>query len=370
MIETTSDPSQGRKSQSAESGIKVPEHWNTVDAKYPRELSISQLFEQQVARTPDALALRWDGRRFTYKQLNEQANRLAHCLRALGVKLETPVGIFMHRSPELVLAMIAICKAGGSYLPLDPTYPKERLTFMLQDATVPLLLTHTGTADGVPECAAIVLRVEKLLAEQSAETVERTRHDLPPIARGDSRAYIIYTSGSTGQPKGAEVLHRGIGRLVINTNYIELNSSDRVAQLSNTSFDAATFEIWGPLCNGAQVVGISKEITLSPRAFAALITEEGLTTLFLTTALFNLVAKEVPDAFRSLRHLLGRWGGAQPALGRARHETRRARALHQHLRPHRVYYVCQLAPHRVTADRADADSHRHPDQQYPAVHSG
>lgn len=300
MFEPGRDLDQPCSQQNTAHDSYVPEHWTAVSALYPRELSITQLFEAQVERTPDSLAIRWDGQRLTFRQLNDQANQLADLLRQHGVGLETPVGIFMNRSAQMVLAMIAICKAGGSYVPLDPAYPKERLAFMLRDAGVPLVLSHTNVVRNAPDCGAIILCIDSL----REELAQRPRTNLPPLASGESRAYIIYTSGSTGQPKGVEILHRGIGRLVMNTNYVQLDSSDRVAQISNACFDAATFEIWAPLCNGAQVVGINRDLSLSPRAFAAALTEEGLTTVFLTTALFNLVAKEVPDAFRSLRYLL------------------------------------------------------------------
>lgn len=278
----------------------IPDDWTFSPAPYPRERSITELFERQVARSPRALALRWGSDRMTFQQLNEEANQLAHLLRQRGVALETPVGIYMNRSAQTIVTMVAICKAGGSYVPLDLAYPKERLAFMIKDAGAPFVITTRELAASVPASHATVLCLDAL----HAELARQPTHDLPAIATGESRAYIIYTSGSTGQPKGVEILHRGIGRLVMNTNYIQLDASDRVAQISNTSFDAATFEIWAPLCTGAEIVGMSRDITLSPRAFAAALTEEGLTTVFLTTALFNLVAKEVPDAFRSLRHLM------------------------------------------------------------------
>lgn len=297
-----SELDQASVSQLGVGGEKVPEQWSAAVAEYPQKLSSSQLLEAQVERTPEALAVRWDLHRLTYRQLNEQANQLARVLQKRGVELETPVGIFMNRSVEMILAMIAICKAGGSYVPLDPSYPRERLAFILTDAAVSLVLSHTSVAADAPRGSWQVLCVDH--GEVKDELAQHPRHNLPSRAHGDSRAYIIYTSGSTGQPKGVEILHRGIGRLVMNTDYIQLDASDRVAQISNASFDAATFEIWAPLCNGAQVVGINRDISLSPRAFAARITEEGLTAVFLTTALFNLVAQEVPEAFRSLRHLL------------------------------------------------------------------
>ena len=281
-------------------GDPVPLDWCFSAAAYPKDANVAQLFEAQVRRAPNALALAWDDARFTYDALNRRANQLAHHLRKQGVTLETPVSIFLPRSPALFLSELAICKAGGSYLPLDPHYPVERLQFMLEDARSPVMITESALAQRLPEYRGKKLLLEELAAELDAQPDS----DLSHVARGEHRAYIMYTSGSTGRPKGSEILHRGISRLVLHTNYVQITESDRIGQVASPAFDAATFELWGALLNGASLIGVAKDIALSPRAFAAQIVKDDLTAMFLTAALFNLVASEVPTAFRGLRHLI------------------------------------------------------------------
>ncbi len=260
--------------------------WNRTKTSYPRDACVHGLFEAQVRRTPDAVAVSFDDGTLTYRQLNEQANRLAGYLRSLGVRRGDLVGVRLGRSACMVTAQLAILKAGGAYVPLDPEYPATRLAFMVENAGAKIVLT--------PE------RLEAQRSRISEFSAENPGGDASP----DDLAYVVYTSGSTGTPTGVAVPHRAITRLVINTDYIAIEPSDRIAQASNSSFDAITFELWGALLNGARLIGVDREHTLSPRALAAFLKEQGITVLFVTTALFNTVAREVPGAFGSLRHLL------------------------------------------------------------------
>lgn len=202
----------------------------------------------------------------------------------------------------MVASLLGILKAGGAYVPLDLAYPPERLRFMLEDAQVSVLLTQQELAplfnQGWEDQPIVCLERdwEAIATESEENPVNQTT--------ADNLAYVVYTSGSTGTPKGVPVPHRAVNRLVSNTNYITWEPGDKVAQCSNISFDAATFEIWGALLNGAQLVGINREVTLSPQAFAQEIQQQEISVLFLTTALFNQMAREVPDSFRSLRYLL------------------------------------------------------------------
>ena len=278
----------------------APAHWGMAEAPYPRDLNVAQLFEAQVARTPEAIAMVWGEEVLNYREVNTQANQLAHHLRRRGVGVETAVGIYMERSPRLIIGLIAICKAGGCYLPLDTTYPRERLGFMIQDAQAQVIITEAAVAKNLPTHEAAVICLEEAWPEISREPEQ----NLPHVATGGSRAYIMYTSGSTGSPKGIEILHRGIARLVMNTNYVRLGPDDRVAQISNCAFDASTWEIWGALLNGSQLIGLMKDLALSPPAFAAQIERRRITAMFLTTALFHLMAKECPTAFHNVRDLL------------------------------------------------------------------
>jgi len=271
--------------------------WNQTQSAYP-DHPCPQLFEAQVAQNPQAIAVNFGGQPFTYEALNRGSNQLAHYLQKLGVGPEVLVGICMERSSELVAGLLGILKAGGVYVPLDPSYPLERLQFMLEDAQVSVLLTQQWTGPiGYGGTIVCLDRDWQAIAQESEENP-------PHRTTADNLAYVVYTSGSTGTPKGVAVPHRAVSRLVCNTNYIQLDPTDKVAQCANISFDAATFEIWGALLNGAQLVGISREVILSPQEFAGQIRQQAISVLFLTTALLNQLAREVPAAFRSLRYLL------------------------------------------------------------------
>jgi amino acid adenylation domain-containing protein len=274
--------------------------WNDSAAHYPKDQCIPQLFEAQVERAPDAVAVSFEGGHLSYRELNARANQLAHHLRKLGVGPETLVGTCLERSVEMVIGVLAILKAGGAYVPLDPTYPKDRLAFMLEDTQMPVLLTLQRFTATLPETRSTVVCLDTQSAEIAAETRDNPTTNVTP----DNLAYIIYTSGSTGQPKGVEVTHSAINGLVSNTNYVRLEATDRVAQVSNVSFDIVTFEIWGTLLHGARLVLVARDVSLSPKDFAAQLKADGITTMFLTAALFNLVAREVPSAFSSIKHLL------------------------------------------------------------------
>ncbi|MGV3772896.1 MAG: non-ribosomal peptide synthetase [Verrucomicrobiales bacterium] len=278
----------------------ILETWNATARDYPRNESIHQLFEAQVAKSPEAIAVVYGERSMTYRDLNARANQLAHRLQKMRVGYQSYVGLFMERSPEMLVGMLGILKAGGAYVPLDSNYPKERLAFMVEDAQLPVIITQESLAEFLPASNATLLRLDTEWESISAES----RHVLTTPVTSDDLAYVIYTSGSTGQPKGVAVPHRGVIRLVVNTDYVELGPADRIAQASNASFDAATFEIWGALLNGAKLVGISKDTALSPAEFARELKEQSISTLFLTTALFNQLAHEVPGVFQSVKQLL------------------------------------------------------------------
>ncbi|KAB8321061.1 amino acid adenylation domain-containing protein [Tolypothrix campylonemoides VB511288] len=274
--------------------------WNKTESDYPKQLCIHQLFEEQVEQTPDAVAVVYEDQKLTYRELNARANKLAHHLQNLGVRPKMLVGISMERSVDLVVGSLAIFKAGGAYVPLDPTYPKERLCLMLEDAQPQLLLTQQHLLEQLPSNGTKVVCID---SDWEAIARENTTNLACQLKAGDL-AYIIYTSGSTGKPKGVAVPHQAISRLLFNTNYINIQNCDRVAQVSNISFDAATFEIWGALVHGAQLIGITKDIALSPDEFATKVEQQEISIMFLTTALLNQLASVVPNAFKNIRHLL------------------------------------------------------------------
>jgi len=273
--------------------------WNQTARPYPRDACIQRLFEEQVERDPDATAVVWGPQRLTYAQLNRRANQLARHLRSLGVGSESLVGVHLHRSPDLVVALLGILKAGGAYLPLDPAYPTERLALILRDSAVSVLLTQADLATDQIMTAMSVVLFDAVRGVSDGMPDENLAPSSP-----EQLAYVIYTSGSTGIPKGVAVPHRAVVRLVKETDFVQLGPADRVAQASNASFDAATFEIWGALLNGGVLIGVERDVMLSPLRFAEFLLAERITTLFLTPALFNQIAREVPDAFREVTHLL------------------------------------------------------------------
>jgi aspartate racemase len=274
--------------------------WNARRTEYPLDRCVHELFEEQAERTPDAVAVVFEDQQLTYRELDLRANELAHSLQSLGVGPDVPVGVFIERSSEMVVGMLAALKAGGAYVPLDPTYPKERLAFMLEDTCVKVLVTQARLVERLPEHQAAVICLDSEWERVAREDATNPKRGV----RAEHLAYVIYTSGSTGEPKGVAIPHRAVNRLVTNTNYVTLGPDDVVAQVSNCSFDAATFEIWGALLNGSRLVILTKDVLLSPSEFAVELERHGVTTLFLTTALFNLMARQMPRAFRKLRHLL------------------------------------------------------------------
>jgi amino acid adenylation domain-containing protein/non-ribosomal peptide synthase protein (TIGR01720 family) len=284
--------------------------WNDTQVDYPKDVCIHQLFEAQAERTPDAVAVVFQDQQLTYGELNRRANQLAHHLRSLGVSPDDLVGICVERSLEMIVGFLGILKAGGAYVPLDPSYPQERLAFMLKDAQVSVLLTQQQLVEKLPEHQARLVCLDTEWEAIARQSKEKPLAEMTP----DHLAYVIYTSGSTGEPKGVCISHRAVNRLVLNTNYVKLEPSDRVAQASNCSFDAATFEIWGALLHGARLVGVTRDVALSPKDFAAQLREQGISVLFLTTALFNQLGKEVRSAFNSVRHLLFGGEAVDPRL--------------------------------------------------------
>ncbi|MEH2216414.1 MAG: amino acid adenylation domain-containing protein [Nostoc sp.] len=279
---------------------KILVEWNNTTIDYPKHLCIHELFEVQVEKTPESIAVVFKEQQLTYQELNYRANKIANYLQGLGVKPEVLVGICVERSLETIVGLLGILKAGGAYVPLDPTYPKERLSFIISDSQVQVVLTQEKFVEGLTASGAklVCLDTNRELIHQHSQ--ENVNSNVTP----DNLAYIIYTSGSTGTPKGVAVPHQAVNRLVCNTNYVQFVPSNRVAQASKTSFDAATFEIWGSLLHGARLVIIPQNIVLSPQSFAAYIREQKISILFLTPALFNQLASIVPEAFKDLHHLL------------------------------------------------------------------
>ncbi|MET9265068.1 non-ribosomal peptide synthase/polyketide synthase [Amycolatopsis sp. NPDC004079] len=261
--------------------------------------AVPELFEAQARRTPDAVALVTDEEQITYRELDVRANRLAHRLIEAGIQAEDRVAVLMNRSPELVVAELAIIKAGGAYLPLDLRAPAERLRLLLDEAEVTVLI-----ADAAWLATAEEVHTGAIITGESGAT------DTPPAVRVDPEqlAYVIYTSGSTGRPKGVSARHCDVVALAIDQRFAR---HDRILLHSQQAFDAATYELWVPLLNGGTVV-LAPPGDVDVETLGRSLTTHGVTGAFLTTGLFRLVAQESPEVFAGVREV---WtgGDAVPA---------------------------------------------------------
>lgn len=224
--------------------------WHDPQIDYPQDKCIHQLFEQQVEKTPNAVAVVFEGQQLTYRELNHKANQLAHHLIAQGIGPEVLVGICVERSIEMIVGLLGIFKAGGAYLPLDPSYPQERLNYMLSDSQVSVLLTQQRLVEKLPEHQAQIFCLDadwNLICESSAENPNSG-------VRAANLAYVIYTSGSTGQPKGVLIPYQGLLNLVFwHQRTFEITAADRATQLAGMAFDASVWEIWPYLSAGASI---------------------------------------------------------------------------------------------------------------------
>jgi amino acid adenylation domain-containing protein len=276
--------------------------WNATDRPYPANSGVHELFLEQVTRTPEATAVIFEDKKLTYRELDHRSNRLASYLQKRGVKRGTLVPICMERSLEMIVGILAILKAGGAYVPLEPAMPQERLRLILADIDTPVYVTRTKDSHAFAQ-----LDLGPMLIEVERDAHKISQESTSPFSTkvsGDDVAYVMFTSGSTGKPKGVAVPHRGISRLVINADYVRFDETCRMGHVSNVAFDAATFEIWGALLNGGTLINVPKEIALSPQDFARELRNRQISTLFLTTALFNQMVAAIPDAFANLRELL------------------------------------------------------------------
>jgi len=255
--------------------------WNDTEVEYPRDKCVHELFEEQVERTPDAIAVVFEDQQLTYRQLNSRANQLAHYLMRKGVGPEVLVGICVERSLEMVIGILGILKAGGAYVPLDPTYPKERLSFMLDDARVPVLLTQQRLVKELPTHGAVVICLD---ADWGAVIAQENKENTVSGVKADNLAYVIYTSGSTGQPKGVLIEHQALAShcLTIIDHY-QLRHSDRVLQFASLNFDASLEQMLPTLSVGASLCLRDRDLWTSGE-FHQKVAELGLTVVNLSPA--------------------------------------------------------------------------------------
>jgi len=275
--------------------------WSGTRSEYPRDATVATVFEQVAQLHPDAIALVQGDIQMTYEQLNRRANRLARRLHHAGVKSEAMVVCCFERSVEMIVAFLAVLKSGGAYVPLDPDYPRARLDFILEDTGASLILTRKSAASAVLRRDSTRI----LLLDDEAEAPPSSDDEQGPqqIAGPTSLAYVMYTSGSTGRPKGVMVEHRGIVRLVRGTNYCRFGPDEVFLQFAPISFDASTFEIWGALLNGSQLVLMPPKSS-SLEELEVAVRRHSVTTLWLTAGLFHLMVEERPEGLRTLRQLL------------------------------------------------------------------
>ncbi|PPK71466.1 non-ribosomal peptide synthetase [Actinokineospora auranticolor] len=256
--------------------------WNDTATDYPRDSTLVELVEARADERPNATAAIYGDDVLTYRELDERANRLAALLRDRGIGPEDRVGVRLGFGTGWAVSALAVLKAGAAYVPLDPAYPAARLDHMCADSGVEIVIT------------------DEVLRDSLAFPPDRTASPATP----DTLAYVMYTSGSTGQPKGVGVTHRNIVRLVRDTNYVCFGPDDAVAQVSTPSFDAATFELWGPLCAGGRIIGVPKDDLLSPPELAKTLRDNDVALMFLTTSLARRLAATAPDTLTGVRQLL------------------------------------------------------------------
>ena len=265
--------------------------WNATQAPYPQDKCVHKLFEAQVAKTPDAVAVIFEEEEVSYGELNARANRLAHRLRKLGVGPEVLAGLFVERSVEMVVGLLAILKAGGAYVPLDPEYPMERLAFMAEDAALDVLLCHRATRKRVPECAARILDMDtqaKAIAGESPEDPEQ-------LGGPDNLAYVIYTSGSTGRPKGVMVEHENLCHSTLaRQTYYEETELEAFLLLSPVGFDSSVAGIFWSLTQGAKLVLPEKQFDVG--ILAKLITEHRVTHLLCVPLLYSALLSQFDNS--------------------------------------------------------------------------
>jgi amino acid adenylation domain-containing protein len=276
--------------------------WNATTVDYPQAAGVHRLFEQQERLTPDAPALVLGSQTLTYTEMNRRTNQLAHFLRAAGVGPDAVVGVCLERSADMVLALHAVLKAGGAYLPLDPEYPSERLDYMARDAGIALMLTETAITERWPAGDTRVVTLDTEWERIAQQPTDNPDVSLAP----DNLAYVIYTSGSTGQPKGVAVPHRGLlNRLQWMQAEYQLNGNDRVLQKTPFSFDVSVWEFFWPLMTGAALIVAPPGDHRDSRRLIQLIRAHSVTTLHFVPSMLRAFLDD-PEAIscRTLRRVI------------------------------------------------------------------
>ncbi|XHB98504.1 non-ribosomal peptide synthetase [Nitratireductor sp. ac15] len=305
------------KQQHAErSGLNGTGHTTRPAARraYDRDVAVHHIVAEIARIKPNATAISFGGVEMTYGVLDRTASKLAARLITMGVRKGDIVGLLLPRAAKTLIAKLAILKAGAAYAPFDPAYPVDHLSYMVEDSAPRALMIDRDSASlaaSLPIARGSLVDTDNALSEPAGDEL---RVAFPSIGGGDA-AYVMYTSGSTGRPKGVVIPHRGIQRLVCDQNFVEFRPNDVVLHTATISFDAATFEIWGALLNGARLAGIADR-TLSMQRIADTIDRERVSVMLLTTGLFNLLVDHPSGKLTSLRHVL--FGGEVASSDHAR----------------------------------------------------
>jgi aspartate racemase len=271
--------------------------WNRTETEYPRQSCVHELVEAQAARTPNASAVEHGGQVLSYRELNERANQLAHFLQKRGIKPESKIGICLQRSIELPVAILGVLKSGAACVPLDPAYPKERLSYMLEDSQTPLVLTQPGLLAEVTDFNAEVVNLDSDWKVFSGESRENVVSGVQP----EKLAYVIYTSGSTGKPRGVLLTHGGlVNHNVAAAKLFGMSSSDRMAQFASISFDIAIEEIFPTWISGGALVVREEDASLAVGDFLRWVEDNGVTALDLPTAYWHELVRELSESSLSL----------------------------------------------------------------------
>ncbi|MCP4215090.1 MAG: amino acid adenylation domain-containing protein [bacterium] len=293
---------------------RILKDFNDTSEPYPRDASIIDLFEEQVKKHPQLLAVEGPERSLTYPELYNESAYLSHRLIDKGIRKGDVVAVMQETSCDILVSVLAILMAGGGYMPVDPDYPEERKHFMFEDSATSLLITSrslmppAGLGTPMQEdgfFSGTIIYMEDFHSDRTeSKPSQATPVSSGPATGGTDLAYVIYTSGSTGRPKGVMVEHRNVTRLVKNTNYIDFRPDDRILQTGALEFDASTFEIWGSLLNGLTLYLIPGDSLINPQLLKETVTGKGITIMWMTVALFNRMVQEDIAIFEPLRVLL------------------------------------------------------------------
>ncbi len=281
-------PEERRRAEAE--GVFSSERLAVPETGQPAASCMHRRFEDHAAAHPTAIALTYEGQSVTYHELNRRANQLAQHLRNLGAGPETMVALFLEPSPELIIAVLGVLKAGAAYVPLDPEYPSDRIAFVLEDTAAPVLVTQAPLLDRLPSHASQVVCLDR-----DRETLAALGEENPSVeVTPENLAYVIYTSGSTGKPKGVQIEHRQISRLFTATDsWFGFGPSDTWVLLHSYAFDFSVWEIWGALAHGGRLVISPLWTTRSPAALAELLAQERVTVMNATPSLFVVAQDEL-----------------------------------------------------------------------------